>query len=89
MANLHIVASSLDGKLAANMKGNSLAKLGLHEIKNSMNNMGLKFSLNKNGTSAKAITNFLSKETNILLGKIIGEHGMASRVSFLYSLLPF
>ena len=71
------------------MKGNSLAKLGRHEIKNSMKNMGLKFSLNKNETSAKAIIKFLNEDTNKWLGKIVGEYGMAGTVSGLYSLLPF
>ena len=67
----------------------SLAKLGRHEIKNSMKNMGLKFSLNKNETSAKAIIKFLNEDTNKWLGKIVGEYGMAGTVSGLYSLLPF
>ena len=86
---LSSVAGHLGGKLASKMKGNSLAKLGRHEIKNSMKNMGLKFSLNKNGTSAKAITKFLNKDTSVWLGKIVGEYGMAGTVSGLYSLLPF
>ena len=86
---LSSVASHLGGKLASKLKGNSLAKLGRHEIKNSMKNMGLKFSLNKNGTSAKAITKFLSEDTSVWLGKIVGEYGMAGTVSGLYSLLPF
>jgi RHS repeat-associated protein len=86
---LSSVAGHLGGKLASKLKGNSLAKLGRHEIKNSMKNMGLKFSLNKNGTSAKAITKFLNKDTSVWLGKIVGEYGMAGTVSGLYSLLPF
>lgn len=86
---LSTVAGSLGGKLASKLKGNSLAKLGRHEIKNSMKNMGLKFSLNKNETSAKAIIKFLNEDTNKWLGKIVGEYGMAGTVSGLYSLLPF
>ena len=86
---LSSVTGHLGGKLASKMKGNSLAKLSRHEIKNSMKNMGLKFSLNKNGTSAKAITKFLNKDTSVWLGKIVGEYGMAGTVSGLYSLLPF
>ena len=68
---LSTVASSLGGKLASKIKANSLAKLGRHEIKNSMKNMGLKFSLNKNGTSAKAITKFLNKDTSVWLAKLL------------------
>ena len=86
---LSTVAGSLGGKLGSKLKGNSLAKLGRHEIKNSMKNMGLKFSLNKNETSAKAIIKFLNEDTNKWLGKIVGEYGMAGTVSGLYSLLPF
>ena len=86
---LSSVAGHFGGKLASKMKGNSLAKLGRHEIKSSMKEMGLKFSLNKNGTSAKAITKFLNKDTSVWLGKIVGEYGMASTVSGLYSLLSF
>ena len=86
---LSSVAGHLGGKLASKLKGNSLAKLGRHEIKNSMKNLGLKFSLNKNGTSAKELTKFLNKDTSVWLGKIVGEYGMASTVSGLYSLLPF
>ncbi len=86
---LSTAAGSLGGKLASRMKGNSLAKLGRHEIKSSMKNMGLKFSLNKNGTSTKALTKFLNKDTNVWLGKIVGEYGMAGTVSGLYSLLSF
>jgi len=66
-----------------------LNKNSLHFLNNHIKKMGLKFSLNKNGTSAKAITKFLNKDTSVWLGKIVGEYGTASTVSGLYSLLPF
>ena len=55
---LSSVAGHLGGKIASNKKANSLAKFGRHEIKNSMKNMKLKYSLSKNGTSAKALAKF-------------------------------
>ena len=86
---LSSVAGHLGGKIASNKKANSLAKLGRHEIKNSMKNMKLKYSLSKNGTSAKALAKFLNKDTSVWFGKIAGEYGMAGTVSGLYSLFPF
>lgn len=71
------------------MKGNSLSKLSRHVIKNEISNIGLKYSLTKNGTSAKAIAKFLTKEGNNWIGKIAAEYEASSIVSGVLNLFDF
>ncbi len=85
---LSTIASKVSTKLVSNFKGKSLTKLGRQEIKNNMKKMGLKYSLSKNGTSAKAIINFLADDNNNWLGKTIADYGSSGIISGLSEFLP-
>lgn len=53
-----------------------------------MKKMGLKYSLSKNGTSAKAIINFLADDHNNWLGKTVADYGASGIISGLSEFLP-